>query len=477
MQLNPSELKPVATIDPRFQSYNVEMVEVTGGRFWSPYAVFASGGELYHRRSPIDLGNPQLRRLAAALGPAYMRVSGTWANSTYFSDSDPVPPEPPPADPPQGFGGVLTHRQWEGVIDFARAVDAEITVSVAISAGTRDAAGHWLPDQTRRLLAATRKAGATLAGIEFMNEPSARAGAPENYDAEAFARDHRVFHDVLRAVSPQTLILGPSALGDKLDDPGEPNLAAGKLLQKIAPDLDGLSYHHYGAASRRCAGDTWWPQTRPQDALSEDWLGTTEKAFEVYRTLRDRYLPGKPIWLTETADTVCGGNPWASTFLDSFRYLDQLGRLARAGVHTVMHNTLAASDYGMIDEATMTPRPNYWCALLWRKLMGTTVLEGGAAQGDVRVYAHSLRNDPKGIAILVLNTDRAREQVLTLAAPATRYTLTAKEPQARSVMLNGAPLLLSADGTLPALRGEKIAAGAMRLPPASATFVASPRFP
>jgi len=25
-----------------------------------------------------------------------------------------------------------------------------------------------------------------------------------------------------------------------------------------------------------------------------------------------------------------------------------------------MHNTLAASDYGLLDEKTLMPRPNYW---------------------------------------------------------------------------------------------------------------------
>jgi len=56
------------------------------------------------------------------------------------------------------------------------------------------------------------------------------------------------------------------------------------------------------------------------------------------------------------------------TFLDTFRYLDQLGRLARADVQVVMHNTLAASDYGLLDESTLQPRPKYWGALLWRQL-------------------------------------------------------------------------------------------------------------
>jgi hypothetical protein len=466
MRLKLSELRPVATIGPRFQSYNVEMVEVTGGRFWSPYAVFASGGGLYQERPPIDLENTKLRGLAAALGPAYMRVSGTWANSTFFCDSDPAPH---PA--PEGFDGVLTRHQWQGVVDFARAVDAEITTSAAISAGTRDAAGRWQPDQIRGLFAATRDAGGRIAGIEFMNEPSAGAGAPHGYDAAAFARDHAAFRDAVKAASPQTLILGPSALGDKLDDPGEPALAARRILDLAAADHDVLSYHHYGAASRRCSGDTWWQQTRPQDALGEDWLGRTETAFQVYRRLRDRFLPGKPIWLTETADTVCGGNPWASTFLDGFRYLDQLGRLARDGVQVVMHNTLAASDYGLIDEATLAPRPNYWCALLWRRLMGETVFDCGAPAPGFHVYVHSLRDRPEGKAVLALNLDRAREQMLTLPAASVRYTLTAKEVQTRSIMLNDTSLLLSADGTLPELSGEIVPSGAILLPPASITFL------
>ena len=35
--LDPAAFARVGTVDERFQSYNVEMVEVTGGRFWKPY--------------------------------------------------------------------------------------------------------------------------------------------------------------------------------------------------------------------------------------------------------------------------------------------------------------------------------------------------------------------------------------------------------------------------------------------------------
>ena len=33
----PENMPRIGTVDDRFQSYNIEMVEVTGGRFWKPY--------------------------------------------------------------------------------------------------------------------------------------------------------------------------------------------------------------------------------------------------------------------------------------------------------------------------------------------------------------------------------------------------------------------------------------------------------
>ena len=36
-KLMPGKMAKTATVDPRFLSYNIEMVEVTGGRFWAPY--------------------------------------------------------------------------------------------------------------------------------------------------------------------------------------------------------------------------------------------------------------------------------------------------------------------------------------------------------------------------------------------------------------------------------------------------------
>src|SRR5512133_3761190 len=74
VRLNPAGMPRVAQVDERFQSYNVEMVEVTGGRFWAPYRTDAASEQkpgnpspqgldpsMFRMRPPLDLTNARLR--------------------------------------------------------------------------------------------------------------------------------------------------------------------------------------------------------------------------------------------------------------------------------------------------------------------------------------------------------------------------------------------------------------------------------
>jgi hypothetical protein len=147
--------------------------------------------------------------------------------------------------------------------------------------------------------------------------------------------------------------------------------------------------------------------------------------------------------------------------------------LAKIGVQSVMHNTLASSDYGLIDEATLVPRPNYWSAVLWRRLMGSTVLEAAAASLDNQyVYAHCLTGHPGGVAVLVLNADHDKTQQINLGAASERYTLTADDLMGKTAKLNGAELKVTDSGDLPTIEGVKTPAEPISLPPASISFFA-----
>jgi heparanase 1 len=273
VSITPVSMQRIASVDERYQSFNIEMIEVTGGRFWKPYkdiegllkkqaAPKADGSVpagmdpgLYQQRPPINLGNARLRALAAGLAPAYMRVSGTWANTTYFHDSDSVAP----AAPPKGFSGVLTRPQWKGVVDFSKAADAKLVTSFATSPGTRDALGLWAPKEARKLLAYTKAVGGSIAAAEYMNEPTyaEMGGAPKGYDAAAYGRDIAVFRPFMKQSVPEMILLGPGGVGEGVElapiGLAGNELKSEDLLKATGPAFDAFSYHSYGATSKRCA--------------------------------------------------------------------------------------------------------------------------------------------------------------------------------------------------------------------------------
>ena len=129
----------------------------------------------------------------------------------------------------------------------------------------------------------------------------------------------------------------------------------------------------------------------------------------------------------------------------------------------------------MLDENTLTPRPNYWAALLWRKLMGSKVLNPGPSPTpELHLYAHCLRHQPGGVALLAVNTSRTVSLELMLPMPSDRYTLTAKDLLDTTVQLNGTTLQLDKDGTLPPIVGKPVPPGDVRFEPTSITFLTIP---
>jgi heparanase len=488
--IQPSSLPRVGTIEERFQSYNVEMAEIIGGNFWKPYGpggkiampsttsigegVAGLDPNLFQALAPLDTANARLRKLAAALGPAYVRVSGTWANSVYFHDSD----APPPAKAPKGFNGILTRTQWKNAINFSGAANAELVSSFTISTGVRDQNGIWTSDQASKWLAYTKTAGGRIAAAEFFNEPTmpTYGGAPKGYDAAAYARDFAVFRPFVKRVAPDMAIVGPGSVGEAtvMTGNGVPGMIRTEDLLAVSPRpaFDIYSYHHYPAVSIRCASQGKATQTTVDAALSERWLGMADKRNRFYVALRDRYESGKPVWITEIADAACGGNPWADTFLDSFRYADTLGRLAKQGVSVLFHNTLASSEYGLLQPESFTPRPNYWMALFWRRMMGTAVLEAGSSREGLHIYAHCLRGHPGGVALLAINNSRTATSAAQIAGPSERYTISADTLQSKSVKLNGKPLQLGANNELPQMAGVSEPAGRVNFAPVTITFLA-----
>lgn len=488
--INLNEMKHIGSVSDRYQSYNIEMVEVIGGKFWKPYKMMDSlpsagaasnydisqnNDQMYRKVSEINLADKRLLNLAKGLAPAYVRVSGTWANATYFQDDD-----KPAAKAPAGFVNVLTRKQWKGVVDFIKATNSALVTSFAVSNGVRDKNGVWTPVNAQKLVNYTKSLGGSIAAAELFNEPNIPAAGGEmnkDYNLNTFAKDQEVFSTWAKKETPGMLTVGPGAIGDglpgiSLDQIGEGATVLsteGMLTTEPKPVFDVFSYHFYGAASMRMMKSGPF-SIQAENALDSSWITKTDKVADFYKAMRDKYEPGKPIWVTETAEAAAGGDPFAATYLDCFRYLYQLGSLSKKDIQAVMHNTLAASEYSLIDQDTHLPKPNYWAALLWAKFMGTEVYDAGQGKPGVYLFAHNTKGKEGSITLLVLNTND-KEADLHIASNAQQYTLTATKLQGTTVQLNGKDLKLTDSDELPSINGQPVTAGDLKLPALSISYL------
>ena len=485
-----SQLNVLRQIDPRLMSYNVEMTEVTGGTFWKAYTPAQIAGtepfppiksmaelsNLMQVYPPIDLANEKLRRLTRELGPAWVRVSGTWATKTYYDFDGHTG-----GKAPEGYQNLLTKEQWTGLLDFVKAVGAKLMVSVANCEGLHKADEPWNPSQAKILFDYSRDYGVPIDAAEFMNEPNmlAASGAPAGYTAKDYARDQDLFFAWVRKNYPGTLLVGPCTTGGDPDSKDSGGIATilescstDALMQGTQQPLDVFTYHYYNGISDRLASVMPQMHWSPDKTLSEEYLAVAPSSAAAQCPARNKHCPGGAMWVTESGDAGGGGNTWASTYTDVFRTLNELGGFATVTDGIIFHNTLASSDYGFLAHGSFDPRPNYFAALLWNKLMGQTVFDAAEPiREGAHVYAHSRKDGKEGIAYLILNNSKTSTTTVELPKSAERYTLTAADLRSTTMLLNDQPLVLQEDGSLPELNGISTPAGTLELAPASCTFL------
>lgn len=473
-------LAPAAIVSDRFLSVAVDMDQLAGGTFWDP-----AGGPDQVPVPPYDFSRERLRNLARALAPAYLRLGGSASDRTWY-DLSAVPGTPPP-----GFDLVLTRAQWDRANAFARELGFATVLTVAAGAGPRDAERRWTPDNARELLAYSVRRGYPLEVLEFGNEPNLFAVRAKlsGYTAEAFARDLGTFRALRDEVMPGVPIFAPGNIYTRTQ--GEDVVAglvfgprATEILPLVGSRLDGVNYHYYAAISTRCPTG---PRVDLDGALEPAYLDGIDETAAAVETLRDAHAPDRPVWLTETGGQSCGGQPGVGDrFVNTFWFLNTLGRLARRGHEVVVRQTLTGSTYGLIDEVSLEPRPDYWAALLWRRLMGRQALslpldlEQDAAADGLRVYAHCLRDGaPGAVALLALNASRADAASLPLAGlgldgRARLHVGSATDLASDRLQLDGVELAAAPDGTPPTLAPTEQRLEALTVAPGTWVFAAFP---
>lgn len=482
--VNPSALPLVRTMDERFQSFQLGFSHLTGGDTWVSYdklgeqavrerAYTGNLAPVREPRAPTDLSNRRFRNLVRGLSPLYIRYGGTTTNTVYFQDND----DPQLEQAPPGYKTVLTRQRWREALDFAKDVNAKIYTGLSVGHGVRDRNGLWTPVHAKAWLDFNRSVGGEIYALELFNEPNMEGHSDrlgKDYGAQAFARDYAVFREFMSTHYPGIKLVGPSDVetggGSMTGLPGTEDY----LKAKPEPRFDVLSYHYYPAIAERCAGPDSPRGIRMEDALSAAYLARQDGPLEARRQLRDRFAPAAPIWNTETGGAACGGTRWQTSFLDTFRFIDTQARLSRQGMDAIFTHAILSGSNGVIDEKTFMPNANYWAALLWRKLVGTQILDAGPVRPGLHVYAHCLRGTTGGVTVMAINLEPT-PAVLAAAGPAEVYSLTSPELTSRTVLLNGKPLAVRADDTLPDIVPVRNKGGQVGLPGHSVTFATFPQ--
>lgn len=488
LKLCTENLVKLRNVDPMITSYNIEMTEVTGGTFWKPYtpeqvagteeyaiADVTNTSAMMQYYGPLNMYDERLRKMAKGIPSVWVRVSGSWATKTYydFSDSEEVVR-------PEGYENVLTKKQWIGVLDYVKAMDGKLLISLANCEGNHHKDEPWNPEQTKMLLDFSKEYGVPVLAIEFVNEPNYIdiTGYPKGYTVEDYGKDFDFFAKWLRENYPEILIVGPSSatneqgIHPRLDAPRRffKAILTRDMLAACQEKPDIFSYHYYNGMSERAAATGG--HFPVDEALTEDYLSVAERAVKYYVEMSKDVITNGQLWVTESGDAACGGNTWGSTFLDVIRSANELGIFTKYTEGVIFHNTFCSSDYGWLDHHTLLPRPNYWLNYIWNQLVGTSTYDAEWENCEgAHVYAYSRKDEKDGYVYMIINNSKTEETVVDFDKAVEVYLLSADEIRGKEIKLNGTVLELAENDAFPEMISEGCENGKVVLPPVSVVFV------
>ncbi|XP_010818281.1 inactive heparanase-2 isoform X3 [Bos indicus x Bos taurus] len=232
------------------------------------------------------------------------------------------------------------------------------------------------------------------------------------------------------------------------------------------------------------------------DFLKTRLLDTLSDQIRKIQKVVNTYTPGKKIWLEGVVTTSAGGtNNLSDSYAAGFLWLNTLGMLANQGIDVVIRHSFFDHGYNHLVDQNFNPLPDYWLSLLYKRLIGPKVLAvhvaglqrkprpGRVIRDKLRIYAHCTNhhnhNYVRGsITLFIINLHRSRKKIKlagTLRDKLVHQYLLQPYGQeglkSKSVQLNGQPLVMVDDGTLPELKPRPLRAGrTLVMPPVTMGF-------
>jgi len=437
----------------------------------------------------------QLTRNLVRAAPMQLRVGGGAADNTYFT----------------GVGGARGNCSVGGVFGVDTCVDAAYFSQLCAFAAASGAELVFDLNAALREPAAAATLGAWNASnarslFEFLSGPDAPAacplaawqlgneiedwykrrdenGVPMNMSGQAHAADLAALRSLLRSDFPslQQTIYGPDACCE--DRAATP---AGTWMRNFSAaavgSVDAVTIHIYPLP--RFANNSCEPPLFTNKSAMGSLIVATLQYAEWSAAL---LAAGAPLIVGETATSAHGGcDGLSNRFVAGFTFWFELGTYAELGVAQINRQDLAGfssetepSNYVLLGPPGWArgelgdPHPDYFSALIFKQLVGRSVLKSGFTSDaanvsefvDVHVFCAS--GVGGGIVLTYFNMGQTAvefslPQLGAAPVPREEFLLTSSalpggaNITADEIYLNGERMAVNADGTLPAwpIRGR-----------------------
>jgi len=403
VEITVSDVEPLQTLDALYLGFNLD------------------SGSLYRN---VDLGNGVLQQLTRNLAPAQLRVGGSASDSIWYvpDGAAGAGPSPDPLAPNfvaikqagWTYSGyipnvtILSDASWAALCGFASTSGMELLFDLN-AVDFRTAGGAWdAGANATALLAQTVAANLRVAAWELGNEPdlwSDHFGL--SVPGQQLGQDLAALQQLTGKYGLSQRVFGPSfaTWNESLTQAylqGWVGAGGGELGFTVhAYPLGEPTYELNNSAglmpqsphNPSCTVANYLNLSRVSDVAA--YLANFSAAVAAYGNASATRLV-----LEETASSSMGGCVgFSDRFISGFYWLNLLGTVGEAGFQQVNRQDLAGlsftdggSQYTLFGPPGWTngsaglvsadsPHPDYWTSLLWKKLMGTAVLNSTAALG------------------------------------------------------------------------------------------------
>ncbi|KFQ91208.1 Inactive heparanase-2, partial [Nipponia nippon] len=377
----------------------------------------------------------------------------------------------------------LTARSLDKLYNFADC--SGLHLIFALNALRRNPNNSWNSSNALSLLkySASKKYNISW---ELGNEPNNyRTLIGRSVNGSQLGKDYIQLRSLLQLIRTYSRA---NLYGPNIGRPRKNVIALLEGFMKVAGStVDAVTWQHY-YIDGRVAKVTDFLKTRLLDTLSDQ----IRKIQKVLNT----YTPGKKIWLEGVGATSAGGmNNLSDSYAAGFLWLNTLGLLASQGIDVVVRHSFLDHGHNHLVDQNFNPLPDYWLSLLYKRLIGPKVLAihvaglqrkprpGRVIRDKLRIYAHCTsyhnHNYVRGsITLYIINLHRSRKKIKlagTLRDKIVHQYLLQPYGKdglhSKSVQLNGQPLAMVDDGTLPELKPRPLRAGrTLVIPPLTMSF-------